>query len=85
MKLGLKLKRNSSRIRIQSVKMTKIIYWIQHTKKNRNIKNGDKNVKALYKLMNNTVYRETMKNLRNKKRLFKMYIKTKLYVAQNIW
>ena len=34
--------------------------------------------------MNNTVYRETIKNLRNKKRLFKMYIKTKLYVAQNI-
>ena len=37
---------------------------------------------------------ETMENLRNRinvklvkkrKRLFKMYIKTKLYVAQNIW
>ena len=40
--------------------------------------------------MNNAIYEKTMENLRNrinvrlvknKKRLFKMYIKTKLYVA----
>ena len=56
-------------------------------------KNGDKDGKA-YKLMNNVVYSKMMENLRNKdrckaskqwKRLFKMYIKTKLYVSQNIW
>ena len=35
--------------------------------------------------MNNVIYGKTMENLRNRiKRLFKMYIKTKLYFAQNI-
>ena len=41
--------------------------------------------------MNNAAHGKTMKNLRNQcktskqqKRLCKMYIKTKLYVAQNI-
>ena len=32
--------------------MVKRIYWIQHTQKNRCRKNGDKDGKALYKLMN---------------------------------
>ena len=36
--LGLKLKRNTSRIRIQSISIAKIICWIQHTKKNRSRK-----------------------------------------------
>ena len=56
-------------------------------------KNNDKDGKALYKLMNNAIYRKTMKHLRNRisvqlintKRLFKMYLKTKLYATQNIW
>ena len=60
-------------------------------KKTEAEKNGDKDEKALYKLMNNTVYRKTIKNLRNrmnvklvsKKILFKMDIQTKLYVTQN--
>ena len=34
-------------------------------KKNRSIKNGDKDRKALYKLMNNVVYRKLMQSLRN--------------------
>ena len=63
-----------------------------HTKKKTEAeKNGDKDEKALYKLINNTVYRKTIKNLRNrmnvklvsKKILFKMDIQTKLYVTQN--
>ena len=46
--------------------------------------------KAFNKLMKNTVYSKTIENLRNRtdlrqqKRLFKMDIKTKLYVTRNI-
>ena len=47
--------------------MAKTICWIQHTKKNGSRKkNADKDGKALYKLINNAVYRETMENLRNR-------------------
>ena len=38
LRLGLKLKKNTSRIRIQSISMAKTICWIQHTKKNRSRK-----------------------------------------------
>ena len=51
-----------------------------------------KDGKTLYKLMNNAEYDKTIKNLRNRinvklvsneKKLFKKYIKTKLYVTQD--
>ena len=51
-------------------------------------------IKALYKLMKNAVHGKTMDSLTNrigvklvinKKRLFKIGIKTKLHVTKNIW
>ena len=59
---------------------------------NNVLENNDKDGKALYKSMNNAIYRKTMLNLRNRIRVelvnneedFKMYIKTKPHFAQNI-
>ena len=55
-------------------------------------KNGHKDGKALYKFRNNTISRKTMENQKQnrcktrkqQKRLFKMYTKTKVYIAQYI-
>ena len=46
--------------------MVKFIYWIQHTKKNKNRKKEGKDGKALYQLINNAIFGKTMENLRNK-------------------
>ena len=45
--------------------MAKTICWFQYTQK-KSRKNGDKDGKELYKLMNNAVYGKTMENLRNR-------------------
>ena len=50
LKLGIKLKKPPG-IRIQSIRMAKIICWIQHTRKIEAEKNRDKNEKSLYKLL----------------------------------
>ena len=63
--LGLKVK-NIWCIRIRSITMDKTICWIQQTKKNKNRKNGDKNGKVFYNLINNAVYGKTMGKLRNR-------------------
>ena len=45
--------------------MAETICWIQHTIKKRNRKNGGKDEKALYNLMNNAAYEKIMENVRN--------------------
>ena len=64
--IGIKTKKNTSHISIQSIIVVKTIYWIQRTKKNRSRKNWGKVGKALHKLTNNSTLEKTMKNLRNR-------------------
>ena len=65
LELRLKLK-NTSCVRIKSISMTKTICRIQHKKRIEAEKNGDKDGKELYKLMNIAAYGKTMENLRNR-------------------
>ena len=66
LKTRIEPKKNTSRIRIQSISMAKTKCWIQHKKRIKAEKNGEKDRKALYKLMNNAVYGKIMENLRNR-------------------
>ena len=67
LRLGLKLKKNASRIRIQSITMVKKAYIEFNTQKRIEAeKYNDKDGKALYKLMNNAIYGKAMENLRNR-------------------
>ena len=68
--------------------MTKIICWIQHTKRLEAEKNRNKDGKALLKLMNYAVYGKITENLRNRidvklvsniSNIFKMDTKTELH------
>ena len=58
--------KNTSRIRIQSIILIKIMYWIQHKKGKEADKNGVKDGKSLCKLVNNAIYVKAMENLRNR-------------------
>ena len=53
LRLASELKKNTLRVRIQSITMVKTIYCIQHTKLIEAKKNGDEGGKVLYKLINN--------------------------------
>ena len=86
MRLGLKLKKVHCVLEFSQSQWLKPYAKLNTQKRTEAEKNGDKEAKALYKLMNNVVYGKTMENLRNKidvklvcnkKRLIKMNIKTK--------
>ena len=66
LRLGLKLKKNTSRIRIQAISMAKIYLEFNTQKRIEAEKNSDKDAKGLYKLMNNAAYGKTMETLRNR-------------------
>ena len=93
LRLGVKLKKLHRVLEFNQSQWLKHCVEFNTQKRIEAEKTGDKDGKALYKLMKNTVYEKTMENLRNrinvkllsnKKKLFKMDIQTKLYVTQNI-
>ena len=92
-KIGLKLKKIHRVIKFNQSQWLKPYIELSTKKRIKAGNNNDKDGKALYKLMNNAMKEKTVANVRNridlklvsnKKRVFKMCIKTKLHVAQNI-
>ena len=90
--LGLKLTKIHRVLEIYQSQWLKPYIEFNIQKRIEEEKNNDEEGKALYKLMNNATYGKTMENLGNridvklvnKEKDFKMYSKTKLYVAQDI-
>ena len=69
LKTRIKTKKNTSRIKIQSITLVKTVYWIQHTKKNRSRQKIETKMEInelMYKLINNAVYCKVMENVRNR-------------------
>ena len=72
--------------------MTKTIYRIQHTKKNRSRKYGGKDRKTLYKLINHAVYGKTMENVRHRIHMrlvsnnkdYLKWVSKPIYISQKI-
>ena len=80
LKLGIKLKKPPG-IRIQSIRMAKIMLNSTH-KKNRSRKKSRQKWKVIVQI---AVYGKTVENLNRWKRLFEIDIKTKVYISKNIW
>ena len=66
LKLGLKLKKIHRVLEFNQSQWLKPYLELNTKKRIETRKNGDKDGKTLYKLMNNAVYGKTMENLRNK-------------------
>ena len=66
LRLGLKLKKARPHIRVQSTTMVKAIYWIQHTKRNRNGKKWMQRQKSAVQITEKCVCWKTMENFRNR-------------------
>ena len=81
LRLGLKIKKVHRVSDFDQSKWLKLYIKFNTQRKNRSKKNGDKNEKAFYKLMNNGVHSKAMEN---GKRLFEMDINTKLHNTNNI-
>ena len=66
LRLGVKLKKLHHALEINQSQWLKQCVEFNTQKRIEAEKNGDKDGKALYKLMKNTVYEKTMENLRNR-------------------
>ena len=65
--------------------MVKTIYWIQHIKKNRNKQNCRQRWKSVVQINEQLMKQNKCNTHKEQKRLLKMYIKTMVYVTENIW
>ena len=78
MKLGLKLKKKIHRV-LEFNQSQWLKSYIEFKTQTEAEKNNDKDGKALYKLMNNAIYRKAMEKLRNRINI-KLVIKEKNYL-----